>query len=274
MEMTEASGPAVQNEDDPPPYGQCPDESEHHHQDNNQQQPSGLSQLASPCPSCPPHPFPTSWGLYHQPLTRVLLLGSHEDKPIYAVSHHTGWYGQPDMILHNGPSEALPMLAATQRSSTFGDRQYCIIILPPLPGSALDSSQEILRLNYDWPMITFRFTVEIGATPERWHREGFEWRHSYRMVASVLDGVGDGWKLVRLSTADRGKTQERRPEAASDGGEIVAVWGYARKSLTKAMKFSFLGSGASGVLGDRWALTTVMTALRMYQGQERHWDWL
>ncbi|KAI1502464.1 hypothetical protein F5X99DRAFT_417822 [Biscogniauxia marginata] len=215
-----------------------------------------IDQPTGPSPSAPPTPTSTllpslkSWSLYHQPLTRVLMLGAHEDKPLYAVSHYTGWC-----------EITLPILAATQRSINSGGGPYSIIVLPTLPGSALDSSQEILRIQYDWPLDTFRFTVEIGTMPDNWTRESFEWRYSYKMVASTLDRVGDGWKLVRLSTIDlAGRSQGYSKEAASDGAEIVA-----------ALKFSFLGSGTTRVLGDRWAVMAVMTALRMYQGQERHW---
>ncbi|KAI1404355.1 hypothetical protein F4819DRAFT_139030 [Hypoxylon fuscum] len=219
-------------------------------------------------------PFPPLWNLYHTlSVGRVLMLGSHEREPIFAVSRHTGWWsGQPDLILHRGPSDTLPPLAAGMGGVGVG--RHSIIVLPSLPGSSLDSSQELLvRVNEEkneWH-VRFRFAIEVGPEPNSWRREVFEWRHSHGdVVSAFLDGSSrSGWKLVRLAEHSAGDLVWPR---SSDGCEVVAVWSYARLSLTKVLKFRFLGSGATGVLGERWAIMAVMTALRMYQKQQRNRD--
>lgn len=50
----------------------------------------------------------------------------------------------------------------------------------------------------------------------------------------------------------------------------VAVWANSVRSLGQdaVMKFRFLGTGASGVLGERWATMAVLSALRMWQQGE------
>lgn len=166
-----------------------------------------------------------------------------------------------------------------------------MIVLPALPHSRLDSSQELLlrvdesssaRKKKTWRgRVRFRFAIEVGPDPHTaWRREVFEWRHSHGdAVAAFLDGASSGWKLVRLadSSSDPSGSESRRLvwPRSSDGYEIVAVWSHARLSLTKVLKFRFLGSGATGVLGERWAIMAVMTALRMYQHNQRNrnGDW-
>lgn len=166
-------------------------------------------------------------------------------------------------------------------------------MLPALPGSRLDSSQEmLLRVDNGEAAaaarrrsrrVRFRFAIEVGPEPSSaWRREVFEWRHSHGdAVAAFLDGAKAGWKLVRLADDDEngnGNDNNNRHlvwPRSSDGREIVAVWSHARLSLTKVLKFRFLGSGATGVLGERWAIMAVMTALRMYQHHQRNrnGDW-
>ncbi|KAI2630173.1 hypothetical protein GGS26DRAFT_558220 [Hypomontagnella submonticulosa] len=223
-------------------------------------------------------PFPLSWNLYHRLLLgRVLNLGPHERQPLFAVSQHVGWWAaQPDLVLHRGPGANLPPLAAGMGGVGLG--RHSVIYLPPLPGSGLDFSQEfLLRIESTSaktdgpPHARFRFTVEVGASPNAWRRETFEWRHTYgEAVSDSLDGALSGWKLVRLPdpVTDLWRCIIRGPRS-SDEYEVVAVWAYARLSMTKVLRFRFLGSGAAGVLGTRWAIMAVMTALRMYQRQQQ-----
>ncbi|KAI1761169.1 hypothetical protein GGR53DRAFT_469612 [Hypoxylon sp. FL1150] len=201
--------------------------------------------------------FPPSWNLYHT----------------------LSWSGQPDLVLHRGPSDTLPPLAAG--TGGVGVGRHSVIVLPALPNSRLDSSQELLlrvdEARKKW-RVRFRFAIEVGPDPHTaWRREVFEWRHSHGdAVSAFLDGAKAGWKLVRLadSSGDEGGGRLVWPRS-SDGCEIVAVWAHARLSFTKVLKFRFLGSGATGALGDRWAIMAVMTALRMYQHNQRNrnGDW-
>ncbi|KAI0014522.1 hypothetical protein F4780DRAFT_774150 [Xylariomycetidae sp. FL0641] len=216
--------------------------------------------------------FPLEWNLYHpRPSCRVMRLGVHECAPWFVVSPHGGCSGQPDIILHSGPSDTLPALAAGWRSITRAYDEHSVIVLPPLSDSDLDSAIEVARMRMKFLSISVHFTIETGDDPGHRAREIFEWRHSYRSIRALMDGVGDGWKLVRLGSKLRkgGRKPSTNTVLTSDGYEVVAMWAFARKSLTKALKFRFLGNGASGTLGDRWELMAVITALRMYQASQK-----
>lgn len=76
-----------------------------------------------------------------------------------------------------------------------------------------------------------------------------------------LEESGRGWKLVRLPDDydENTKKVER---------EIVAVWGEAKmfkSGVAKTARFQFLNSGATGELGDAWALMAVVTYTRVWQ---------
>ncbi|KAI0377630.1 hypothetical protein F5Y04DRAFT_291690 [Hypomontagnella monticulosa] len=232
-------------------------------------------------------PFPPSWNLYHRlSIGRVLTLGPHGRQPLFAVSQHMGWWAaQPDLVLHRGPGSNLPPLAAGMGGVGLG--RHSVIYLPPLPGSGLDFSQEYLlriesasaKTDHRPPFVRFRFTIEVGPSSRPWRRETFEWRYTYsEKVSNLLGGALSGWTwtwaLVRLPDifTDPWSRIMKGPQSGDDY-EIVAVWAYARLSMTKVLRFRFLGSGATGLLGTRWAIMAVMTALRMYQRQQRNKDW-
>jgi hypothetical protein len=106
--------------------------------------------------------------------------------------------------------------------------------------------------------------------------EQFEWRQSHGNEVRILDNHGWGYKLVRLQASaatpssmppdeDPAKSEGKKPAAAqqdgmtSDGKEVVAVWADSSEwSKRKLGKFQFMGSGASGELGDDWARFAVM----------------
>ncbi|KAI1126888.1 hypothetical protein F5Y10DRAFT_243965 [Nemania abortiva] len=126
------------------------------------------------------------------------------------------------------------------------------------------------------------FSITTTASAGRRQRvEAFEWRHSYGPEVESLGGSrDDGWKLVRMSSSDaRGAVRHTFPSlylakrypskvgTSSDGKEVVAVWcaaGLGRSFSSKCMRFRFLGSGADGSLGQRWAVMAVASALAMW----------
>lgn len=97
------------------------------------------------------------------------------------------------------------------------------------------------------------FTCSVGNTLDQ-HRESFEWRRAESSELKHLGESGRGNKLVRLIGCDGAE-------------ETVAVWaaGSTFGSMTKAAKFEFVGSGATGELGDSWALMAVITFLATWQ---------
>jgi hypothetical protein len=85
-------------------------------------------------------------------------------------------------------------------------------------------------------------------------------RHSKGDEVGGLEASHQGWKLVRMSSETSGTT--------SDGKEVVAVWSYAKKSISKSFKFQFLGSGADGGFGERWSIMAVITALQIWDQEQ------
>ncbi|KAI0828095.1 hypothetical protein F5Y06DRAFT_308383 [Hypoxylon sp. FL0890] len=277
----DASTPIVR-QSPPPPYSQCLVEKEVQESEEVSLAQSCKQKIVSQ-PSCPvsistpsqASPFPPSWNLYHTlSMSRTLMVGSREGGSLFAVSRHPGWWtGKPDLVLHCGPHNAFRPLAAGMGGVGIG--RHSVIVLPPLPGSGQGSSQELLvRVEGERTAhVRFRFAIEVGTEPGKWRREIFEWQHSHRgVVGMFLDGAKSGWKLVHLPNQEHDDSEELQPNSRQ---EIVAVWAYAKVSMTKVLRFRYLGSGATGILGQRWNVMAAMTALRMYQRQQknRNKDW-
>ncbi|KAI0541710.1 hypothetical protein GGR58DRAFT_455900 [Xylaria digitata] len=116
------------------------------------------------------------------------------------------------------------------------------------------------------------FSIETSASGRS--RESFEWRHSSGVEVEALGGRHSGWKLVRVSLPPihMGKNHHHSNSAlghSSDGKEVVAVWAGANMSVSKILRFRFIGSGADGSLGERWAIMAVATALAIWNRNRR-----
>ncbi|KAI1135949.1 hypothetical protein F5Y05DRAFT_392479 [Hypoxylon sp. FL0543] len=272
----------IVQETPPPPYSQCIDEEVvdvtekvSFAQSTRPQTDSQPSSPVSITSFSQASPFPASWTLYFTlSISRTLTVGSHEVGPLFAVSRHPGWWtGKPDLVLHCGPHSAFRPFAAGIGGVGIG--RHSVIVLPPLPGSGQDFSQELLMRvdGENAAHVRFRFAIEVGTGSGEWRREIFEWQHCHQgVVGMFLDGAKSGWKLVHLPTPEDDIAEESQSNSRQ---EIVAVWAYAKVSMTKVLRFRYLGSGATGILGQRWNVMAAMTALRMYQRQQknRNKDW-
>ncbi|KAI1105007.1 hypothetical protein F4804DRAFT_341382 [Jackrogersella minutella] len=215
--------------------------------------------------------FPPAFSMYRESSwgQRHYMLGEHQAAPLYAVELHSGWSGQPDIVLHSGPDGGRAPLAAVERSA-WGTS--ALVTLPPLVPRQAQRAQEKMEASGGFGHPAFTFSVETGPAARR---EVFEWRHSSGNAVKALNGRGSGWKLVRLATdapsgiAGEGGAFVTGGATAGDGKEVVAVWCWASGSLTKKLKFQFLGSGVNGVLGERWSIMAVMTALRIWDRERR-----
>ncbi|KAI1418188.1 hypothetical protein F5Y13DRAFT_150789 [Hypoxylon sp. FL1857] len=249
-----------QLDDAPPPY-------------SSSGPPPPLPQQVSAAPPAPTQRlFPTSFSMYRESswTQRSYMIGEHQATPLYAVTLHSGWSGQPDLVLHNGPNEKCPPLAGLARS-VLGTS--ATITVRPVPGSGLPPAEEKMEYNGGFGPASYMFTIEVGVGGVA-RRESFEWRHSSGGAVKGLDAKGSGWKLVRLETGPppgmgQGASFVGGGVKASDGKEVVAVWAWASASLTKNLKFKFIGTGASGVLGERWAIMAVASALRIWDRERR-----
>jgi hypothetical protein len=218
-----------------------------------------------------PRQFPPAFNVYMQSFSRTLYLAEHQAQPIYALRIHSG-LGDASLVLHSGASEDHPTLA-TLDYIVFSAGMA--VTLPPAAFPGAPTTIEAVRGSSFTESYTF--VIDVGNSgPQqnggRWPVEQYEWRRSRGEAVAVLDGCGYGWKLVRLAAGPppgAGSQGDMRYAGGgprgSDGSEVVAVWAEPGYSMSKAMKFAFVGTGASGLLGERWAIMAVMTALGMFQ---------
>ena len=223
--------------------------------------------------------FPPTFSVYSGFMTSDLTIGQHKDSPIYAVSVHSGLSGQPNLVLHAGTTKRAPLMAAVDFHSF--SRRMDITLPPPSSSSpaAKNSSasggagirntgpraHETVEARFSGWNNAHPFTIDVEATGRR---EAFEWRHSTGGLAvGSLDAGSSGWKLVRM---DAGTDRNANGGfTTSDGRPVVAVWSRTNFRGNKVGKFMFLGAGADGSLGERWAMMAVMSALGLYEKQRR-----
>jgi hypothetical protein len=193
----------------------------------------------------------------------------------FKVSLPNGFYGS--LILDDASKSTAPLA----RASPEGRRGYDVL----LPGSIVAEGLRRQSRKNKW---TFAIPVGINGKVEI-----FEWRRSRGSEIKQLGASWRGWKLVRLESNNRGqddaaeyheKDDESLPRYSSEDekhsradsahaseesreGEIVAVWAKTGfwTSLHDVGEFAFHGSGASGELGQRFAVMAVMTALCIWQ---------
>ncbi|OAA56168.1 hypothetical protein SPI_07779 [Niveomyces insectorum RCEF 264] len=213
--------------------------------------------------------FPPIFNLYGDRWSRNYMLGEHQDSPLYAVRMQVSWKMQnPVVALHNGPDPNRAPLLAAVHYLPLSDNMS--VTLPPPLTYRGGPTAVPLEIEVGWSRL-YRFTMEVGTDPQNVRQEHFEWRHSFGNAIAALGGARDGWKLVRLSTQAPPGGQPPRPAPGfmtSDGREVVAVYSGAQMSLTKQLKFAFVGTGRSGALGERWAVMAVASALAIWEKEE------
>ncbi|KAI1378959.1 hypothetical protein F4677DRAFT_410160 [Hypoxylon crocopeplum] len=225
--------------------------------------------------------FPQSLNAYFvkNMFSKNFHLGEHSDNKLFAVTMHSGWTSKPLLELHAGPTDKDPVMATAENESKWGSGKKTLVEIIPsavgqawatAPGSAQGQAPQKISMQqqHNWKHVTHPFSVEVGLGKDV-RREDFEWRRSRGGEVQSLDKhAGYGFKLVRLSSSAVGQGGERasRSEGAtSDGKEVVAAWSYNSSwSASKVFKFQYLESGATGVLGDSFALAALMTALKIW----------
>ena len=133
------------------------------------------------------------------------------------------------------------------------------------------------------------FALSVGPGGQDEAIETFQWRRSRGSEIKQLGASWRGWKLVRMG---KGGVEERgsgdgeslpryssedekgadEEEGLSDENEdVVAVWARTGSwtSLHDIGLFAFLGSGATGELGQRFAVMALMTSLCIWQKAAR-----
>ncbi|KAL7818585.1 hypothetical protein V8C26DRAFT_428114 [Trichoderma gracile] len=201
--------------------------------------------------------FDPSWSKF-----KLHLLNSASSEPVYTFNLPEGWWGS--LFLHGGPTVDHPPLAAVRNTGKSGMGN--LVTLPPLePGPGGHGGDDL--------------APEKGLDG---HLVRFEWVSTRGKEVKDLHGWGRGWKLRRVAAnyhsdayADKDWDEDRDDEedAAAyeyerlqEDNEVLAVWADAKGlSIKKAAKFQFVNSGATGELGEAWALMAVVSFVRVWQ---------
>ncbi|KAL7907066.1 hypothetical protein GGI35DRAFT_482423 [Trichoderma velutinum] len=195
------------------------------------------------------------------------------DEVLYLAKFHPyGWScpkplgARGGFILHNGTSREDVILAAAgditlfeQKINPFSNKSH--IMLPSLPKNNTRQASRVVTETETMTArsvankgVVFHFSIETGRAMKR---EKFEWRRCTE--------EGAAWKLVRCPSSSRRVPPE---------GEIVAKLSWVPVLLATVLDplspksiftLQFMNSLESGTLGERCALTVVMSALRLWQ---------
>ncbi|KAI1438684.1 hypothetical protein GGR50DRAFT_375799 [Xylaria sp. CBS 124048] len=210
--------------------------------------------------------FPPAFSVYVDS-PRHYVLGEKRVKPLYAISTYSTLSATPDLMIHRGAWIDTPVMAAIQYEPL---SRSASITLPPRPGSRLAAAHERLDAVGAFTRV-MSFSIETSLSSGA--REHFEWRHSSGIEVEALGGRHSGWKLVRVSPPPVYRLGRKHNNAlgghSSDGREVVAVWSGPIMFMNKVLRFRFLGSGADGCLGERWAIMAVASALAIWNRDRR-----
>ncbi|KAH8820630.1 hypothetical protein F5884DRAFT_764709 [Xylogone sp. PMI_703] len=186
------------------------------------------------------------------------LCGASREERLYIVESHSGFSGKkplgfrPGLLLHAGMSRKDPILAAAGNESPSRSlNPDTIVLLPCLDPSADSSTMAIEKMRLATTAGSLRFSIEVS---EEMQREEFEWRKIKKGEDS--NAQSGGFRLVRLSSGSQ------RAQSSS-GSETVAILAWTMKWIGSTHGFTLQLMGTEK-LGERWALMTVMTTLRLF----------
>ncbi|OGM47403.1 hypothetical protein ABOM_002634 [Aspergillus bombycis] len=264
-----SSGPAVYDSA-PPPY------SEHEHNTGSTEQApqyeaphfnnstSDSTRLQAATTKFPP----AMNGYMPMKFTPELHLGPSASEKLYFMSidiqHRKSIQ---TMILRDGPTDKDPPLASLQSDPYLREKPVSVTFASQ--GELQENSiVEPLEGVKPYKRMSPTFSIAVGGNGKDASCEQFQWRSSHGKEIKELAGHTSGWKLVRLSETvgeTGGSRSQRAMGCSSDGKEIVAVIAHnASLSLSKGFKFAFVGSGLTGVLGEKWEIMTLITAVYLW----------
>lgn len=205
-------------------------------------------------------------GYYQWKLSTTFHLGPTAEEKLFAVSTHTTVFSnKPSVVLHDGPTNKHPVMA-TALGDRWGRTRPITLTLPPRPGGphTTDIVESLIPSSSMSPVWSF----EASIGPKGTTRERFEWRKSHGNEIKELAGHSTGWKLVRLAASGNnpgGSRKERDFGYTSDGLEVVAIIAHnASWSMTKGLRFTFLGSGLTGTMGEAWEILVITSSLQLW----------
>lgn len=201
--------------------------------------------------------YDTAW------VSSTSYLGPSKEEPLYAVvtpNRMFGCFNRGGITLNSTTDKESAPIASVKLEKGSKYRRS-LITVAPRPGAA-DEKQEMVIRMHGCSSSRQEFEVPLGAGLPT---ERFEWRSSRGdEVKELSGGFNFGWKLVRLDGPPivPGTVDTSNGGYSSDGKEIVAV-GIQARLLKRNPEFQFLGTGATGQLGETFEIVAIMGFLRL-----------
>ncbi|KAH8884960.1 hypothetical protein GQ53DRAFT_729835 [Thozetella sp. PMI_491] len=213
------------------------------------------------------------------------ICGASDTERLASAEVHTGYGGKsplgtkPGILLHDGTNTKDAILGAAGDESQLAARAYTfnlesIILMPPVraTGGPQTLVTERMRGRTSGDSVSFLFSIEVGEG-EKMRREQFEWikvpkgaDNEVKAGGFRLEWIQCGPQTMTMEASSSSGHATSSSPAASGVNEAVAVlsWKSMFTSWKQLFTLRFVGSGASGVLGDRWRLMAILTALRLW----------
>ncbi|KAI1116703.1 hypothetical protein F5Y14DRAFT_406301 [Nemania sp. NC0429] len=231
--------------------------------------PPAYSELA-PSPSSGGSRFPAELNLYYP--SGAFFLGPNLSQPLYSV-HVSYRHVIPlelEITLRTGPDSEFPAFGTLRISGShvhlWAPKQVDVDLSQA--SVAQLGPTGLLGTGYG----TYVFSVPVLSTGLV---EEYVWKHS--IVPDILQ-VSSGWTLSRKPSSEGEASGSGSAAGAAAGAatssrgvsnETVATLSFKKDSRSKIGTIRFEGSGATGELGDRWAVVAILTALAIWQHKPR-----
>ncbi|RYP20984.1 hypothetical protein DL765_002521 [Monosporascus sp. GIB2] len=206
--------------------------------------------------------FPTKFNLYrvtHAPPEYAppdYILGEHQEQPLYSFvgsRRRANSREGMDVYLLDGILAYSRMLAYARYEPGQHMTKWTVHLGPPreqVPGTDFTVSKDENNL-------IFRFSIKTDVVNAV---EDFEWRAAGDPDIMPVFPVSkaSSWELVRMTN----DALTDLSALTSDGREKIGILQRLRKGR-KRWRFEFLGTGASGPLGQQWELATIITMVTL-----------
>ncbi|KAI0107266.1 hypothetical protein GGR51DRAFT_516841 [Nemania sp. FL0031] len=214
-------------------------------------------------PGIVPNPtrlMPLDFNVYYGKASGVYFMGPHQMARQFALeihAHSLAKIPNPIIVLHDGLTGRDPAIGTATNAWVKGMKKFYdryTITAPPLTGPISPPIKEplvaIYKGTYWHPVICLRYSVPVTATAAAGgngnERQEFEWQECSSREVYSLGGDQRGWRLV----------------AVANESETLAVCARNGGSLTKFLRFSFIGKGrAADYYGRTWEVMAVLTGL-------------
>ncbi|KAI1190745.1 hypothetical protein F5B17DRAFT_385651 [Nemania serpens] len=230
-------------------------------------EPPAYSEIAPPSASSSSSPssrFPDELNLYFP--SGSFFLGTGISQPLYSVhvSYRQVIPVEVQIVLRTGPDAEFPPFATLSISG-----RNARVWAPKQDSDMMDMSRVSISQVGPTGLLGTGYGSYVFAVPARDSSglvEEYVWKHS--MVPDILQ-VKAHWTLSRKppssSSSSSGGASGSGGAGSRVADETVATLSFKKDSRSKIGTIRFEGSGASGELGDRWAVVAILTALAIWQ---------